>query len=165
MYDELIDLVDKNGNIIATRKRSEVFTEKLKNFRLVCALVKNNEGKLFIPRRSAQKADYPNALACVGGCVQSGETYDQALKREVMEEVMLDIATTSYHFLGYISPFEHTVNGYFAAYEVIAPTATISYNTNDFSEAFWLFPEQLKERIKNGEHATTNLQKIIELFY
>ena len=45
MYDELIDLVDKNGVIIATKKRSEVFAQKLKNFRLVCALVRNTQGK------------------------------------------------------------------------------------------------------------------------
>jgi NADH pyrophosphatase NudC (nudix superfamily) len=165
MHDELIDLVDKNGIIIASRKRSEVFAEKLKNFRLVCALVRNAEGKFFIPRRSATKRDYPNALACVGGCVQSGETYQQALKREVFEEIMLDIETVSHRFLGYISPFEHKVNGYIAAYEIVVSSNTITLNEQDFSEGVWLFPNQLKELIKNGEQATTNLKKIIEVFY
>jgi NADH pyrophosphatase NudC (nudix superfamily) len=165
MYDELLDLVDKSGNIIATMNRSEVFAQGLKNFRLVCALIKNDQGKIFIPRRAANKRDFPNALACVGGCVISGETYDEGLKREVLEEVMLDISKIPYTFLGYISPFEHNVNGYVAAYEIQIPSSELSFEKNDFSEAMWLTPSEVKERIKHGDIATKNLLALLELYY
>lgn len=165
MHDEIIDLVDNNGTIIASKKRSEVFAQNLKNFRLVCALIKNNKGQLFIPRRAANKRDYANLLACVGGCVQSGETYYESLKREIFEEVMIDIDLFWHRFLGYVSPFQYKVNCYFAAYEIVVPSGDIQLNKNDFSEAFWLFPEELKELIAHGENATINLRKIIELYY
>ena len=97
--------------------------------------------------------------------MQTGETYEAALKRETFEEIMLDVDTVSYRFLGYISPFEHAVNGYFAAYEIVVPSSEISYNKNDFSEMICMTPDQLKKCIASGESATINLRKIIELFY
>ena len=164
MTDELIDLVDASGAIIATMKRSEAFAQKRKNFRLVCALIRN-ENRFFIPRRAPIKADYPNALACVGGCVISGESYEEGLKREVFEEVMLDISTVSYKFLGFISPFEYTVNGYVAVYEITVPHTNISFEKNDFSEAFWLTTQEIQERLQQGDMATTNLKTILNLYY
>ncbi len=164
MTDELIDLVDASGTIIATMKRTDAFAQKYKNFRLVCALIRN-ENKFFIPRRAPTKVDYPNMLACVGGCVISGETYEEALKREVLEEVMLDVSTVSYTFLGFISPFEHTVNGYVAAYEINVPDTNISFEKNDFSAAYWLTGKEIQERLKQGDSATTNLKAILNLYY
>lgn len=165
MHDELIDLVDAHGVVIATMNRSEVFAQGFTNFRLVCALIKNNEGKIFIPRRSAHKLDYPNALACVGGCVKTGETYEQGLRREVLEEVMINIDTVSYKFLGFVSPYTYKVKGYIAAYEILIPFSEVQFEKNDFSEALWLFPEQIKERISTGDVATNNLLTLLDLFY
>lgn len=64
----MLDLVDKNDCVIITMARSEVFAKKLKNFRVVCALLKNSSGQPFLPRRALHKADYAGYLACVGGC-------------------------------------------------------------------------------------------------
>lgn len=165
MHDEMLDLVDANDHVIATMPRSEVFAQQLKNFRVVCALLKNPEGKLFIPRRSFNKSNYVGNLCCVGGCVQSGESYEEALHRETLEEVMIDVSTTSYKLLGYLSPFEYTVNGYVAVYEILVHTTEINYAQNDFCEGFWLLPQQLKELINCGEKATPNLVAIIQQYY
>lgn len=165
MHDEILDLVDKNNTVIATMPRSEVFSKKLKNFRVVCALLKNAEGKLFIPRRSLNKKDYAGYLACVGGCVQSEETYENALHRETLEEVMIDITTTTHRLLGFISPFEYSVNGYIAAYEILVNDPKICYEKQDFCDAYWLFPHELKKLIENGEKVTINLSAILDLYY
>jgi len=165
MFDEILDLVDKNDTVVATMPRSEVFSKKLKNFRVVCALLKNSSGKLFIPRRALHKADYAGYLACVGGCVQSGESYENALRRETLEEVMIDVNEKSYRFLGFISPFEHTVNGHVAAYEVIVDNDVVTYAEQDFCEGSWLYPSQIKELIAQGEKVTINLSALLELYY
>jgi len=165
MHDEILDLVDKNDHVITTMPRSEVFSKKLKNFRVVCALLKNSSGQLFIPRRALNKADYAGYLACVGGCVQSGESYENALRRETLEEVMIDVDTKSYRFLGYISPYEHTVNGYVAVYEILVDDDVVNYAEQDFCEGSWLFPAQIKGLIEKGEKVTINLSAILELYY
>lgn len=165
MHDEMLDLVDRNDMVIATMPRSEVFSKKLKNFRVVCALLKNQSGQLFIPRRALHKADYAGYLACVGGCVQSGETYEQALKRETLEEVLIDVDATSYRLLGFISPYEHAVNGYVAVYEILVADDVVNYVEQDFCEGFWLFPEQLKELEAEGEKITVNLSAILKFYY
>lgn len=165
MFDEMLDLVDQNNNVIATMLRSEVFEKKLKNFRVVCALLKNSSGKLFVPRRAFHKKDYAGYLACVGGCVQSGETYEKALQREVLEEVMINISQTQYRCLGFISPFEHRVNGYVAVYEIFVNDSSIDFEKQDFCDGYWLIPQQLKELVAQGEKVTPNLCAIISMYY
>lgn len=166
MIEEIIDLVDEQGTIIATLPRSEVFKKGLKNFRLVCIVIKNHEGKFYIPRRAPTKKEYPNALACFGGCVQSGESYDQACKRELLEETVdLDFNKLHYRLLGFISPFTHPVNGYVAAYEVTVPNHHFSYNPDDFSEGSWMSLSEFYALLEQGDIATKNLKAIFELFY
>lgn len=165
MLDEMLDLVDKNDTVIAIMPRSEVFLKKLKNFRVVCALLKNRQGQFFIPRRSLNKKDYAGYLACVGGCVQSGETYEQALQRETLEEVMIDIATTPYKFLGFISPYEDEVNGYVAVYELLYDNKEVHYAEQDFCEGSWLFMHELEKLVASGEKVTINLKAIMKHYY
>jgi len=162
---ELLDLVDENDTVIATLDRSEVFAQKLKNFRAVCALIKNKEGKLFIPRRALDKIDFAGAFCCIGGCVSSGETYEQAFRRETLKEVGIDIATTQYRLLGILSPYIHQTNGYIAAYEITIDQQMPIYSDHDFSGNIWITPTELLSLIERGEQATINLKKILELFY
>ena len=80
-YDELIDLVNENDQIINIINRLLEFIEKkLKYSRVVLAFIINNEGKLAILRRTADKSCSPLHLSIVGGGVQSGETYERGQK-------------------------------------------------------------------------------------
>lgn len=165
MVDEILDLVDKDNNIIATMPRSEVSAQGLKNFRVVCALFKNDEGQLFIARRSLNKAHYPGYLACIGGCVTSGETYNDALYRETLEEAGVDVGKTKYKQLGYLSPYEYPVNGFVGVYEILLNNSIITLEKQDFCEGLWLSLDQVKERIDQGEKLTPNLLMILKKYY
>jgi isopentenyldiphosphate isomerase len=82
--DELLDIVDQNDKVIGRKLRSEIYENKMSNFRVVNAFLINDNGQLWIPRRSANKRIFPSCLdTSMGGHVSSGETYEDAFKREL----------------------------------------------------------------------------------
>jgi isopentenyldiphosphate isomerase len=163
MYDELLDLVDVNDVVIATMPRSQVFAQGLTNFRLVSAFVKNNDGKFCFFRRARNKKVYPGAFGLVGGCVQSGESYQEALIRELQEEIGVDVQQLPHRILGHIGSERDSMKGNGPVYEVTV-NAELSYNTDDFCEQLWITPQQLYERIQQGEAATHNLPILLQRF-
>ncbi|MHC5743961.1 MAG: NUDIX domain-containing protein [Nostoc sp.] len=85
--DEILDIVDEIDYVIGQNKRSEIYRQRLCNFRVVNAFVINSLGQLWIPRRSAHKSIFPLCLdVSMGGYVETGETYEDALQRELKEE-------------------------------------------------------------------------------
>ncbi len=163
--EEFLDLVDDNDNVIAKKTRTEIYRTGLKNYRVVNAFIKNSEGKLWIPRRGPNKRIFPLSLDfSMGGHVDSGEGYEQAFKREVAEELNLDMDTLEYRELGKLSPRINRVSSFMMVYEV-AYSEAVNYNKNDFVEAYWLTPQELRERIHDGEKVKSDLPVLIEVFY
>lgn len=165
MIDELLDLVDENDNVIAVMERVHVFAQGLKNFRLAIILIKDTQGNHFVVRRSYDKPHYPGALCHVGGCVQSGETYEQGFLRELHEETGIDATGMNYELLGFLNPFVDDCHGYAAVYQVIVDDSNIQYNQDDFAEVFWLSSAQIKKLIGDGEVVTPNFPLLYKRFY
>lgn len=163
--DELLDLVDDHDRVIGTERRSKVYARGLSNFRVVNAFVVNSRGKLWIPRRTADKRVSPLCLdASMGGHVESGETYEEALRRELKEELNLVLAETPFRFLGRLTPHEHGVTAFMKVYEIKMDT-TPDFNRRDFMESFWLESRGLIERIEAGEKTKGDLPKLVRKFY
>jgi len=165
IIDELLDLVDEQGNVIAVMERSHVFAQGLKNFRLAIILIKDKQDNHFVVRRAYDKPNYPGALCHVGGCVQSGETFEQGFMRELLEETGIDATTTNYELLGFLNPFVDACDGYAAVYQVTVDNPNIHYNQEDFAEAFWLSSAQIKKLIGDGELVTPNFPLLHKRFY
>jgi len=162
--DELLDFVDEQDNVIGQKKRSEIYSINSHNFRAINVFIINEEGKIWIPRRVATKKLFPLCLdMSVGGHVKSGETYEQALKRETKEEVDLEIDKIKYRALGHLSPYKHNVAAFQTIYE-IKYNQTPNYNKNDFCEYYWYHPLELLEKIKNGEKVKNDLPKLVKFF-
>jgi len=163
--DELLDLVDHDDRVIGQKLRSEVHAKKLINYRLVGGMVVNRKRELWIPRRTMHKQLLPGYLATsMGGHVAAGETYSIAFERELEEELYLKLAELSYKPLGLLTPHQHGINAFTMMYEILLDEV-VTYNKNDFSEGFWLTPQQFFDRVKNGEKSGTILKRVIELFY
>jgi isopentenyldiphosphate isomerase len=163
--EEILDLVDEEGNVIATKPRSEVFDRGLRNFRLVITCIR--KGKNFLIPRRAYHRTYPGALTNLGGCVQSGEAYENALYRLAQERLGADIREKNLRFLGYLTPKKDNTMGYVALYEIIdTDDLSISPNKDYYAEVLWLSPEQIKERLSNkNETFTPNFPIIMRKFY
>jgi isopentenyldiphosphate isomerase len=88
--DELVDLIDELDQVLGTVTRAEMRRERLLH-RCVFMAVVHPDGRLLVHRRSEHKDVWPGWFdIAVGGVVAAGESYDDAARREVAEEVGLD---------------------------------------------------------------------------
>ncbi len=165
MEDELMDVVDRHNNVIGQKKRSELYAEDSPNCRAINAFLVNARGQIWIPRRTAHKRLFPLHLdmSC-GGHVRSGESYEDALKREVAEELNLDIEHVPWRLLGHLTPYDDGVSMFMKVYE-IQDDETPRWNSDDFVEASWLWPREIRDRVRNGERVKGDLPLLMEKFY
>lgn len=68
------------------------------------ALIVDDDGRLFIQRRSPERRLSPNRWDIAGGHLQPGETVDDALRREVREETGWTVS----HVLGFVGEYRWT---------------------------------------------------------
>ncbi len=163
--DEYLDLVDEHDHVIGKKKRSEVYAQRLSNFRVVNLFLINSKGQIWIPRRAADKRVFPLGLdMSMGGHVESGESYDQTLKREAQEELNINTDTKKIKMLGHLTPHTDGVSAFMNVYELMSEIAP-DYNTKDFTEYFWLTPKELFERIAQGELTKGDLPLLVKKFY
>lgn len=162
--DELLDLVDQEDRVVGVLRRSEVYRRGLTNFRVINAFLVNARGQLWVPRRAPTKRICPLALdASVGGHVTSGESYLKAFRRELGEELRIDLAQVEYRVLGAMTPLEG-MTAFMQVYEIPWDSEP-TYNRDDFVESNWLFPGEALDRIQNGDPAKGDLPRLIRRFY
>jgi isopentenyldiphosphate isomerase len=85
--DEMVDIVDDHDQVIRTVSRREMRAGRLMH-RAVFIAVVHPDGRLLVHRRSESKDLWPGWWdIAVGGVVAAGESYEDAARREVAEEI------------------------------------------------------------------------------
>lgn len=86
MIEEYVDIVDEEDNVIGKATWKEMMDKSLLH-RTSNVMVFSSDGKLFVHKRAKTVRLYPGMYDIkIGGSVRAGETYEQAAKRELMEE-------------------------------------------------------------------------------
>jgi 8-oxo-dGTP pyrophosphatase MutT (NUDIX family) len=87
---ELVDIVDADDQVVRTVTRQQMRAERLRH-RAVFVAVMHPDGRLLVHQRSELKDLWPGRWDLVGGgVVASGESYDEAARREVAEEIGIE---------------------------------------------------------------------------
>jgi len=89
---ELIDVFDENNKYLGNSvERSKVHEENLWH-RHVSAWIMNYDGDILLQQRSLGKKKNPGKWAKTGGHVDAGETCEESIKREIYEEIGLEVS-------------------------------------------------------------------------
>lgn len=86
MVQEIFDVVDENDNVTGQAAR-KVCHEKGLIHRSVMFFILDKEGRVLLTKRTENKDFFPGYWSIVlGGHVMAGETYEEAVGRELLEE-------------------------------------------------------------------------------
>ena len=88
---EIIDIVDENNQLTGQVEDRWVAFEKGLWRRTVSCWIMNDKGEILLQKRTPNKKRNPNKWAKTGGQVESGETPEEAIFREVKEEIGIEI--------------------------------------------------------------------------
>ncbi|MCL4456908.1 MAG: NUDIX domain-containing protein [Nitrospirae bacterium] len=108
MQEEILEIVDRQGNTIATALRSHIHGNPSLIHKVVHVLVFNDKGELLLQKRSMNKDVAPGRWdTSVGGHISINEDLIEAAKREMEEELGI-ISENIKHLYSYIhsNPYE-----------------------------------------------------------
>jgi len=118
-------------------------------------IIRKEDNKVFITRRKENKEFSPGLWETVGGRIEKGETVEEALKREVKEELNVDIKN-----------FDHFGDYGYKDYNKLFKTFIVELekepipNKSDFEEWGWY----LKEEIENKKFAANCKERIMDYY-
>lgn len=145
--DELVDIVDEKGNFIKVIYKKEAHEKGLLH-KCVISNVIDSKGRFLLTRASNGRQDAGQYIFPSGGHVSAGENEDDALKREVYEE--LGLKDFKYEFVGR-DIFNREVigrkeNHFFYLYKVFSDQEpTLDHEHEEFK---YFTEEELKKEIK-----------------
>lgn len=101
--EEWFPLVDEAGNVVGKATRRECHSGSMLLHSVVHLHIFDSQGRLYLQRRSMNKDIQPGKWdTAVGGHVDLGETIEEALRREVREELGITafepVHNFTYHF-------------------------------------------------------------------
>lgn len=97
---ELWDIYDKDKKPTGrTMKRNDWCLKEGEYHLSVLGVIQRPDGKYLITKRAADKAWAPGWWEVSGGAAISGETSEEAVKREILEETGLDVTNAEGGFL------------------------------------------------------------------
>lgn len=161
---EMLNLVNENDEVYDIRSRDDVYAHGLQYVRVVDAFIRNEAGEFWIPIRTDDKVIAPGGYDTgAAGHVEAGESYEEAFRKEVFEELGWNIDDLEWKQLAKLGPKDGlaTVS---MVYEITTRDEPAA-NPDDFKAAEWMTLTALASRIKAGHPAKSNILPILANVY
>jgi 16S rRNA (adenine1518-N6/adenine1519-N6)-dimethyltransferase len=141
---DLLPVVDHHDNVIGHGTRREVHERALLH-RAVHVVVIDGEGNVLLQKRSNSKDSHPGWWdISVGGHVDKGESYEEAVTRELREELGLGREATPRE-VGRRSPTAENGWEFVRVYECVH-RGPFEFNEDEISEVRWAPAAELIDR-------------------
>ena len=148
MEEGFLDVVTEKGEVIKVLPRSRIHGDPSLLHRVVHVLVFNSKDDLLLQKRSMSKDVAPGKWdTSVGGHVNAGETLEEAVMREMEEELGINEGVPEYLY-SYIhsNPFEtELVYTYKSVYG-----GEINYQQDEIDEVRAWSMDEIKQTIGSG---------------
>ena len=164
---ELIQIVDENGNFTGQIIDKEEAHDKNLLHNEVAAFIINDKKQVLLQKRSANKRFNPNKWALCAWHVDAYESLEDAILREIKEEVGLDISKDDLHQFGEREFTIRDSNSHITYFYYIRS----NLNEKDFviqkeelSEVKWFDIDDVIEMIKKNDSSIVFDEKMLKLF-
>jgi isopentenyldiphosphate isomerase len=148
-------LVDDDDRVTGTAPRSRIRSQNLPH-RGVAILVRNPAGEIYVHRRTATKDVFPGMYdIVVGGMVTAGESYEEAARRELAEELGIEGVELRFRLRHrYIGDRN---NAWISLYEVLW-AGPIRHQADEISWGTYMGEEDLVEKLGRWPFAPDHLE-------
>ncbi|MCH8519550.1 MAG: NUDIX hydrolase [Nanoarchaeota archaeon] len=149
--EEIVDIVDKDDNIIGTTSRKDEKCGK-HILRSASVLLINEDNKVLLQLRSKNSKRYPlHWDVSGGGHVNSKESYEDCAKRELYEEIGVKIESIQLlgkHFF-ILDDKRKRVNSSFISQVSSKNTQNITIDLNEVEKYTWFSKLEIEKMIEN----------------
>ena len=141
-----IQIVNENDEVIGAKERSEL-DYLVDIYRFSALWITNSKGQSLIAQRALTKDKDPGKWGpAVAGTIEEGETYDQNIYKEAMEEIGLEGVT----FTKSIKVYSSTPRRAFAQWyitQIDRDLSTLTRQKEEVEALAWIDTEQLKREL------------------
>jgi isopentenyl-diphosphate Delta-isomerase len=163
--DEIVDVVDTDNRVLHVVPKHEAHQKGLLH-RTVISEVFDSQGRWTLVRPAAHKQDAGQWVSPIGGHVSSGETEEEALKREALEETGLE--EFKYKLIGRVIYNREVIgrkeNHYFILFEIDSD-APIVLNDEAVEHRKFTREELRRELAEHPDHFGPAFYIILGTFY
>jgi isopentenyl-diphosphate Delta-isomerase len=152
MSDELIDQVDENDEIIGSIFKSQAHQNPSLIHREVAIVVFNKKGEVLLQQRSMKKMNDPGHWKMTAaGHIGAGEDPEEAIKREVEEELGIKVEPTYYKKV-FEKYRDKEARFFWIYYTVLSKEQPLKLDKEEVMDAKWVKYSGLKEFSKNNKY-------------
>ncbi|VVB75104.1 Isopentenyl-diphosphate Delta-isomerase [uncultured archaeon] len=158
---ELLDLVDGNDNVIGQEEKDVVKAKNLRR-RISHIFVMNKKGQMLLQLRG-KDCSYLPGYWCVsaGGHVSAGESYEEAAKKELWEELGVEAPLKLLGKNLFVTPkFEIFISAFTAQY-----AGPFKLEEGKVAEVKWFTLGEIKELIKNNGKIHPELLFLLKKYF
>ena len=153
---ELLDIVDEKGNFTGkVMEREQVHDLNLLHWEVATFIINDNK-EILLQKRASKKKYNPNKWGLCAGHVDSGESLEAAVLREIKEEIGLELTEKELNVLEKMEVRKREENSHITRYYyVVCNENNFTIEKEELSEVKWVSIDTVIDMINNNDDSLT----------